>query len=83
MADAALTSARFGDVDALREVLRSAEGGAKDTLVNFVQEGTLNTPLHMGTTAVSADALAVANMTNASAWWMQRARTDTLSAPRS
>lgn len=49
MADAALTSARFGDADALREALQGAEGGTKDALVNFVQEGTLNTPLHMGT----------------------------------
>lgn len=53
MADAALTSARYGDVDALRAALQGAQGEAKDALVNFAQEGTLNTPLHMGTPATT------------------------------
>lgn len=48
MADAALTSARFGDVDALREALEALDGAEKGVLVNFVQPETLNTPLHMG-----------------------------------
>lgn len=49
MADAVLTSARFGDADELRAALQGVDAKQKDVLVNFVQDGSENTPLHMGT----------------------------------
>lgn len=46
--EALLASARHGDVDEMRELLKGASAEYKDQMVNYVQEGTLNTPLHMG-----------------------------------
>lgn len=46
--EALLASARHGDVDEMRELLKAASAEEKDQMVNYVQEGTLNTPLHMG-----------------------------------
>lgn len=48
-AQAVLTSARYGDDDEIRELLQEfATPEQHDALVNFVQEDTKNTPLHMG-----------------------------------
>ncbi|KAF1329705.1 Ankyrin repeat-containing protein yar1, partial [Globisporangium splendens] len=50
MSDALLTSARYGDDDEIRELLQEAAiPEQQDRLVNYVQEDTKNTPLHMGT----------------------------------
>ncbi|TYZ61356.1 hypothetical protein PybrP1_009721 [[Pythium] brassicae (nom. inval.)] len=44
-----LASARYGDVDEIHEQLRAAGSSAAQVeLVNFAQEDTKNTPLHMG-----------------------------------
>ncbi|RLN14509.1 hypothetical protein BBJ28_00013498 [Nothophytophthora sp. Chile5] len=48
MAEAALASARCGDEEELRALLQAAtEGAERLALVNYVQQETLNTPLHM------------------------------------
>lgn len=46
--EAMLASARHGDVEEMRELLKGTTAEEKDQIVNYVQEGTLNTPLHMG-----------------------------------
>lgn len=49
MSQALLTSARYGDDDEIRELLTAASSPEqRDQLVNYVQEDTKNTPLHMG-----------------------------------
>uniref|UniRef100_K3WA79 MYND-type domain-containing protein n=1 Tax=Globisporangium ultimum (strain ATCC 200006 / CBS 805.95 / DAOM BR144) TaxID=431595 RepID=K3WA79_GLOUD len=48
MSDALLTSARYGDDDEIRELLQeAATPEQQDRLVNYVQDDTKNTPLHM------------------------------------
>ncbi|RLN45311.1 hypothetical protein BBJ28_00009237 [Nothophytophthora sp. Chile5] len=49
MAEAVLASARCGDEEELRTLLQSAtEDAERLALVDYVQQETLNTPLHMG-----------------------------------
>lgn len=51
-AQAVLTSARYGDDDEIRELLQEfATAEQQDALVNFVQDDSKNTPLHMGASA--------------------------------
>ncbi|EEY58441.1 uncharacterized protein PITG_01108 [Phytophthora infestans T30-4] len=47
MAEEVLKCARFGDEQELRTLIQSVEGDESDEFINFVQPGTLNTPLHM------------------------------------
>lgn len=55
-AQAVLTSARFGDDDEIRELLQEFSSPAQqDALVNFVQEDTKNTPLHMGASVCTSN----------------------------
>lgn len=58
-----LASARYGDADDIRELLRAAATPEeKDALVNYVQDGSLNTPLHMGELSLVVDT---------HRWWCQ------------